>query len=290
MSKFDPTSGFKFEEWVGESVEHKTFRQAVHTILYAIAGTSDLRSVMTMKGGILLALNYESTRYTKDIDFSSDLKIQDIDVGALIQKFDSALVAAVENLQYDIDCLVQGWKQQPPREDARFPTVQIKVGYAVRSNPGMFRRLQRKQSSHVVTIDFSLNEPRGDPELFDIGDDKSIQIYSFHDLVAEKYRALLQQEVRKRIRRQDVYDLTLLIGRKDFSYKEATKSKIIQSLKVKAEARDLVINKESMRNSEIIRRSREEYELLSNEIEGDLPDFDESYGIVRSYYENLPWD
>lgn len=45
-----------------------------------------------------------------------------------------------------------------------------------------------------------------------------------------------------------------------------------------------------MRSSEIIRRSREEYVLLEREIEGPLPDFDEAFEFVRSYYEALPWD
>lgn len=242
-----------------------------------------------MKGGILLALGYESTRFTRDIDFSTEQTLNEFNAKDFIARFAAALVESVDKLQYDIDCRVQGWKQQPPREDATFPTIQIKVGYANRTNRGAHRRLMRGGAVHIVRIDFSLNEPRGDPELFEIEDGQSIQIYSFHDLVAEKFRAVLQQEVRNRKRRQDIYDLHLLLKGNTTIASEETNSKILNSLLEKAVARGLAVHRESMRNPEIIRRSREEYELLEYEIEGPLPDFDEAYEFVRLFYETLPW-
>lgn len=42
----------------------RELRQAVHTVLVAIGGSSDLQAQMVMKGGILLAIRYESSRYT----------------------------------------------------------------------------------------------------------------------------------------------------------------------------------------------------------------------------------
>lgn len=281
---------FNIEAWVNNNLENKPFRQAVHTILYSISSARELQEIMVMKGGILIALRYESTRFTRDIDFSSDIMLHEFDAESFIEGFDAALVEAVDKLEYDVDCLVQGWKQQPPREDATFPTFRIRVGYANRSDRRMHRRLLRKESQHVVKVDFSLNEPRGDPELFEIDEGKSIQIYSFHDLVGEKYRALLQQAVRNRQRRQDVYDLYLLIESREYSSDESVRSKILHSLKEKAAARQLVIDQESMRNPEIIRRSRQNYSLLKSEIEGTLPEFDESYEMVKSFYEDLPWD
>lgn len=277
------------ETWVNENPANKSFRQAVHTILYAISSVHNLQETMVMKGGILVALRYESTRFTRDIDFSSEVLPNEFDPESFIKVFDSALAEAVHELEYDVNCLIQSWKQQPPQKDATFPTIQIKVGYADRNNPTMHRRLLRKKSSHVVKVDFSLNEPRGDPELFEIDNGKSIQIYSFHDLVAEKYRAILQQEVRNRNRRQDVYDLYLLIQLRGLGSDGHAKAKILQSLKEKAAARQLPVERRSMRNPEIIRRSRQEYSLLRNEIEGNLPEFEDAYETVKSYYEDLPW-
>ena len=281
---------FDIEAWVNQSAENKLFRQAVHIVIYSISNNRELQKIMIMKGGILLALGYESTRFTRDIDFSTEQKLDNFDVEAFINRFDAALVDAVDKLEYGVDCVVQGWKQQPPREDATFPTIQIRVGFADRSDQRAHRLLTLKKAQQVGKVDYSLNEPLCQPELLEIEAGRTIQIYSFHDLVAEKFRAVLQQEVRNRLRRQDVYDLHLLLKSRNDSSAEKIKSHILHSLKEKAAARDLLVEKKSMRSSEIMRRSREEYALLEREIEGPLPDFDEAFEFIRSYYEALPWD
>jgi hypothetical protein len=54
--------------WVKRSTdEERAFRQAVHTILFAIASSEILSTKMFMKGGILLAIEFNSTRHTKDM-------------------------------------------------------------------------------------------------------------------------------------------------------------------------------------------------------------------------------
>ncbi len=277
-------------QWVDENSEQRPFRQAVHTILTAISGNSDLQTDMIMKGGILLALSYESTRFTKDIDFSTATKTKDFDADRFRAQFEGALLGAVEQLEYGLDCLMQSCRQEPPGEDRTFPTIQMKVGYADKGNARAHRRLMAKNSSQVVQVDYSLNEPTGDTELFEIEDGKSIRTYSFHDLVGEKFRAHLQQEVRNRIRRQDVYDLYFLLNNYPLKDDALTKLQILKSLKEKAAARDLAVDRESMQNPEIIRRSEAEYHQLKAEIEGELPPFNEVYAAVSAYYEELPWD
>jgi predicted nucleotidyltransferase component of viral defense system len=147
----------------------------------------------------------------------------------------------------------------------------------------------RGEAPHVVRVDFSLNEPLGGPVLLEIGENRSIQVYSFQDLVAEKLRAVLQQQIRNRMRKQDIYDLHFLINNSTDHTIEETRTGVLYSLKEKAAARNLAIDRDSMRNPEIYRRSSKEYELLVHEIEGPLPDFDDAYNLVRSYYEALPW-
>jgi hypothetical protein len=56
-------------KWVAADPAQRSFRQAIHTVLTAISGTPDLKTSMIMKGDILLALAYESPRFTSDIDF-----------------------------------------------------------------------------------------------------------------------------------------------------------------------------------------------------------------------------
>lgn len=281
--------GINIQDWITQSSDRVAFRQAVHTILLAITQSDALKTNMVMKGGILLALGYESSRYTKDIDFSTAKTLREFDQKAFFHELNHALIAAVESLNYGLDCRVQSYKQKPPKSDATFPTLEISIGYAYKHQRSTHRRLVNKNSSHVVELDYSLNEPSREVDVFEIEKGQQIQIYSFTELVAEKYRAILQQVVRNRRRRQDVYDLNFLITHNVQARDSATKRKILDSLIEKSLSRELTVSKESLSDSEVIRLSREEYHLLANEIEEPLPDFDTVYSAIRGYYESLPW-
>lgn len=58
---------------------------------------------------------------------------------------------------------------------------------------------------------------------------------------------------------------------------------------MKAESRQLTVNKNSLADVEIIERSKVEYATLADEIDGELPPFEEVYTAVRNYYKSLPW-
>ena len=70
--------------WTDEVLEQRSFRKAVHIVLAAIAGTPDLQANMIMKGGILLSLAYEGSRFTKDIDFSTPRTLKEFDIQEFI--------------------------------------------------------------------------------------------------------------------------------------------------------------------------------------------------------------
>ena len=273
-----------------EDPRQRPFRQAVHTILFAISGSDRLQTSMIMKGGILLALGYDSARFTKDIDFSTDTLLQDFDLQSFLEEFDASLSRAVDKLGYALDCRVQSCKQQPPGRDKQFPTIRTKVGYAYKGDERAQRRLIAKQSLQVVQVDYSLNEPVREFQLFEVANGKPIRAYKLCDLIGEKFRALLQQEERNRIRRQDIFDLHFLLMNLSLIDDSDTMPMILQSIKERAEARNLVITRESMRNPDIVRRSKADYGSLQDEIEGVLPPFDEVYDTVRFYFEGLPWD
>ena len=242
-----------------------------------------------MKGGILLALDYQSTRYTKDIDFSTPVLLKDFDLESFKRNFDTSLAGAVDRLDYGLACAIQKCEQQPPSDDATFPTIRMTIGYAHKSASSAHRRLLKKNSSHVVQVDYSLNEPAGVLELLEIDAGLTIQTYSFHDLVGEKFRALLQQEVRNRYRRQDIYDLFFLLSTSPDCGDSHTKQEILKCLTIRAAARDIDVRKASMENPEIRRRSKRDYLSLRDEINEVLPPFDDVYDYVRAYYEGLPW-
>lgn len=285
------TNTINIARWIDSAKNpiEKRFRQAVHILLLAIAGADALRQKMIVKGGILLAIRHQSTRNTRDIDFSTSCTHRELDINKFLTELNSRLIITSQRMDYDIDCRVQSHELNPPeKKEPAFPTLRIKVGFALRSTE-MHRKLMKKQCIDVVRIDFSFNEQCTTPEIINIAENSFIKVYSLVDLVAEKYRAMLQQPDRNRYRRQDVYDLFILITKYDVLKILETKKKIMESLSLKCKSRDVLFSFDSLQNPEIYRRSLKEYENLKDEIQKPLPPFDSAYHIVRDYYENLPW-
>jgi predicted nucleotidyltransferase component of viral defense system len=279
---------FDIKEWVNQNSDYRTFRQAVHTILIAIAGTPFLQTSMIMKGGVLLALSYSSPRYTKDIDFSTATKRSSFDIDDFRQQLEASLLDTVETLEYGLDCRVQSCTQHPKNEDATFPAIKVSIGYAYKGSPA-HKRLQAGNATTVIRIDYSLNEPVEETELFELEEGNVIHTYSLVEMVAEKFRALLQQEVRNRFRRQDIYDLHYVLSDHPLRDDPHTKARILERLIEKSRIRDLPVDPNAMSNPEIRRRSEAEYNKLAPEIEGDLPPFGEVYDLVEAFYRALPW-
>jgi predicted nucleotidyltransferase component of viral defense system len=137
-----------------------------------------------------------------------------------------------------------------------------------------------------VQIDLSLNERILEVENLELGEQETIRTYALNDLIAEKFRSLLQQVSRNRFRRQDVYDLNLLLTSERVRMEPAA---ILKSLREKANSRGIDVGPESLENPEVKRRAKEEYHTLVDEIEGVLPDFEVSYASLVLFYKSLPW-
>lgn len=282
---------YDIHPWVDAAKEagERQFREAVHTILVAIANAPHLRTQMIMKGGILLALQYHSLRHTRDIDFSTPQKITEFELRAFLDELSQNLALAVERLEYGLDCRIQSHEIRPPRPTATMPTLRVRIGYAYKHDQRKHRRLLNKKSPSVVEIDYSFNEPNNENvSVLELTDGGALSVYSLADVIAEKLRAMLQQEARNRIRRQDAYDLYRLIRSGAVSTPEERR-RVLDSLRLKARARDMAVDADSITHEEVIRRSRMDYPTLQQEIEEPLPDFDEVYKVVRDFYQSLPW-
>jgi predicted nucleotidyltransferase component of viral defense system len=284
---------FEWDAWIeqGGDPGNKPLRQAVHIAILAISKCGGLNKQMMLKGGILMALCYGSARYTKDIDFSQIEKYQPGEEIYLLEELSQALVEAVEEVDYGLDCKIQSSALKPPSQrNPTFPTLNVKIGYAYKHDLRNHRRLLEKNSTFIVELDFSFNETTQSAETFDISGGHELLRYSLADLVAEKFRALLQQEDRNRYRRQDVYDLYYLIQHVPSELEDA-KRRILNALIKSASSKGLEINSDSMRIENIRKRTRHEYDLLIAELPGgDLPDFDVAYEAVKQLYESLPWN
>lgn len=275
--------------WVAKApADKRSFREAVHIILTAIGGSTVLRTKMVMKGGMLMALRYESSRFTKDADFSTRALYVNGDEKELLGELDAQLALANAESTYDTRCQIQRYKLMPPGLDKTFPTLALNIGYASRRNERAFQRLLANQSPSVVEIDYSYNEAVLDVEVLKLSDGDELQVYSLVNLMAEKFRSLLQQPSRNRNRRQDIYDLSLLLAEvKDWTHAERRSLK--ECIVASALSRYVIAESISMRDPEIMRMTAKGYEDLQAEVDGPLPDFGAIYQVVQDFYESLPW-
>jgi len=276
-------------EWVGQSenTADTAFRQAVHTLITAISRSDSLRAEMIFHGGLLLAILFEGIRHTKDVDFVTSDHRSEIDIDDFISRLNEEIAVACETLTYGLDCKIQSYRVKPPGENRNFQTIKITMGYAYK---GTFahRRLTRLECPTVLEIDYSFNEINQRIDTIRLVDGGKIQVYSLPDIVGEKFRAMIQQKIRNRQRRQDAFDIYWLL-KGGYLTDQRLKILIHRSLLMKAKSRNLQVNKHSLSDEEIMKRSKAEYKTLANEIDGTLPPFEEVYIAVRNYYESLPW-
>jgi predicted nucleotidyltransferase component of viral defense system len=278
--------------WVenGGDAQWKPLRQAVHVVLLSIAKCDSLKEHMMLKGGILMALCYDSSRYTRDVDLSQTAKYEKGDEEKLLIELVDAIQASVQEVDYGLDCRVQSSQLKPPSEkNPTFPVLEVKIGYAYNLDRKNHARLLQNNSANVLEIDFSFNEKTKAAEAFMIAEGQSLLRYSLTDLVAEKFRALLQQEIRKRYRGQDLYDLLFLI-RGVSEQLEPLKQDILCALIESAESKNLILTNSSMSEGKIRIMTQHEYDALKDTVtEGTLVKFDEAYEEVMAFYKSLPW-
>ncbi len=265
-------------------------RQATEIFLNTLGATEPYCGKFFLKGGILMGVVYESPRHTADIDFSTDLEPTPEMIDHLKESLDSAFPRVAAKLGYlDTICKVQTIKPRPRLDNfstAQAPSFEVSVAYA-RRGTNQEKLLGQGKCATVINADISFREPVGGIQIVRLGDDgPTISAYSLSDVIAEKFRALLQQEIRNRFRRQDIYDLDILIRK--FPLDSAEKAKIHELLLKKCQARDISPNQTSLEQEEIIRRAKSEWETQKLEI-GDIPDFDECFHFVNDFYKSLPW-
>lgn len=282
-----------WENWIenGGDAKWKPLRQAVHIVLLSISRCESLKDHMMLKGGILMALCYDSSRFTRDIDFSQKAKYQKGDEEKLLAELVTGIQESIQEVDYGLDCRVQSSQLKPPSEkNPTFPTLNVKIGYAYNYDTKTHLRLIAGNSPTVLEIDFSFNETTKSAEEFSISEGHTLLRYSIIDLMAEKFRALLQQEKRNRYRGQDLYDLLFLIRRIPDQLLEV-KPQILQALLESAKSKDLALTQDSMSKGEIMAMTQHEYDLLESGVaEGTLEAFDVAYAKVMEFYKSLPWN
>lgn len=265
-------------------------RQCTEIFLSTIALSPTLCDSLILKGGTLMTLAFESERATVDIDFSATAEPADFD-RKLTEELDSLFSMVAVKLGYlDLICRVQSIEKKPRRENfenMRFPALLVRIGTARRGS-NEEKRLRDRQSSRVLQVEISFNDEVYCAQKMTLSEvDSSVRVFTVHELIAEKLRALLQQEIRDRYRRQDIFDIAYLVGK--FQLDENDRSIIRESFMKKCRSRDIEPTIDALSNPEIRRRAAADWETLALEV-SDLPEFDVQYERVELFYRSLPWD
>jgi len=266
-------------------------RQITEILLHAIGITKSLNEALVLKGGVLMSLVHGSYRYTGDVDFTA---IVDPDPYADILKteLNRALPRAAADLGFtDIACAVQRFDYKPKKEgfaELKAPALKLNIGYAKKGTTDENRLIQGK-STRILQVDISFKEKLStvsEVSLENTG--VTIQAYSFEEIISEKIRATLQQVKRGRNRRQDVFDIRWLVDR--YIPDDISRKTILETLIKKSEDRDIIPTEDSFDDQELKERSSKDWDTLKLEVGEKLPDFEESFEIVRNFYRSLPWD
>lgn len=280
-------------EWVEKArIDPEAYleRQVTEIFLTSIGKIKFFNHKIFLKGGILMGVVYNSPRQTGDVDFTAIVPPSSEIANQIGNALREVFPRVTAELGYpDILCQMQSSRYLPNPtifSTAVGPALKLKIGYARRGSP-QEPNFQKGNATNVLAVDISFREPVGAIQIVDLGNSIGVvRAYSLIELMAEKFRALLQQEARNRFRRQDIYDLDTLIQR--FSLDNDEKQRLHKSLLEKSAARNIEPTIESLDKPEIIRRAKKEWETLNLEI-GELPDFDECFVRVNKFYRSLPW-
>ena len=263
-------------------------RQAAEVTLNAIAMTTALNDKLYLKGGILMGLAYDSPRQTADIDLTAAFSVEPEIDDRISELLNAALPRAAAKLGYaDLVVKVHSVKRMPKRifETAEFPALKMQIAFAERGTK-QEEAMAAGKAPGVIDLDISFNETLRQIQVLELTGGEELQAYSLIDLMAEKYRAMLQQKERNRNRRQDVYDLDRLIA--EHSFNSAFKEQLLDVFVEKCRSRHIEPSSDSLHDPEIKKRSSAEWDSMELEI-GDLPDFDDCYERVAEFYSKLPW-
>lgn len=290
MSEENPIEhrGIDVSEWVDrvrtDPVAHRQ-RQATELVLNAVA-MSTLSSGLYLKGGVLMGLAYNSPRQTADIDLTATFDLVESTLGEVREALNKALAQARVKLGYDLLLAqVQKVARHPKKPDMQFPALKVTVGYAERGS-SQEKRLAKGLAASTIAIDVSFNEETHGVQFLELTGGQSLRAYSLIDLVAEKYRAMLQQVTRDRARRQDTYDLHQLISTGALEGIDA--DALLAALRAKCRSREIEPTPDSLDNPEVSERAAREWNTMGLEL-GEVPPFAECYERARAFYQELPW-
>ena len=260
-------------------------RFAQYAALCGIASVPSLRESLVFKGGNALDFVWQPNRSTLDLDFSFDmdgLRFQ-ADTESIRALLERGL--SVATTRFGTAFAINSVRQQPPGEDRTRATYVVRMGYGLPDDAQLLVRMANGQiSPHMLRIEISTNEPIGASTHFTIdGNYPQLRVSTVEDIVGEKLRALLQQPIRRRNRRQDVLDIAVIVK----NHPQLDLEQVATFLLLKAGARDVPVSKAAFRNPEVAERAMLDYDALEATTRTIFIPFAEAFATVLELVDAL---
>jgi predicted nucleotidyltransferase component of viral defense system len=278
-----PDSFDTIGRWATENkvtVGEAKFRFAQYGILRAITASKALSDVLVFKGGNALDFVWQPNRSTRDLDFSAR------DPSLSTDQITKLLTPALQRAAQDtgVAFRLQRVRQNPPGPNRTFITYDITVGYGLPDDKRSRQKIERGESvSPIVPVEISLNEPICASVEVNIDGTHPLQVSSLEDIVAEKLRALLQQLIRNRSRRQDLLDIAVILR----EHSDLQLVQISEYLLQKGAARNVPVSRSAFRQAEIKARAAEGYEELEATTRTIFIPFAEAYVDLMALIDRL---
>lgn len=268
------------------TIDEARLRFAQYVALCGVASVPALRQSLVFKGGNALDLVWQPNRSTVDLDFSLDMA--GVQFEANIDTIRNLLERGfrLATSRFGVAFSINSVRQQPPGPDRSFITYVARVGYALPDERQLLIRMANNQTSpHMLRIEISINEPIGDSTVFTIDENhEQLRVSTLEDIVGEKLRALLQQPLRNRYRKQDVLDVAVIVRRNP----ELNRCQVAAFLQMKADARDVPVSKVAFRNAEVAERARVGYDTLRPTTRTLFVPFAEALATILAFIDELP--
>jgi predicted nucleotidyltransferase component of viral defense system len=257
-----------------------------YVALCGIASVPPLRHCLVFKGGNALDFVWQPNRSTVDLDFSVDPARTEFQPGIDSLRTLLGRGLSIATSRFGVAFAITSLKQQPPGAERTFITYAARVGYALPDEARLLIQMANKQNSpHMLPIDISINEPICAATVFTIDErHEQLRVSTLEDIVSEKLRALLQQSIRGRNRKQDILDIAVAVR----VHAGLNRAQVAAFLHAKADARDVPVSKSAFRDREIAERARVDYDALESTTRTLFIPFDEAIRTVLAFVDELP--
>ncbi len=160
----------------------------------------------------------------------------------------------------------------------------MKIGYVLTDEVRLRTRVQKgEKSTHVIKLDISLNEPICASTTVSIDGTHDLRVSTLEDIVAEKLRALLQQSIRNRGRRQDVLDIAVIVRSRTIDH-----DAIAEYLLRKAAARNVPVSRAAFHADDLAARASVGYAELEQTTRVSFIPFADALRELYALVDRLP--